>query len=123
MIGVVTAQNELLISLRFRGTSGIFDMPMTIDTGFNDYLALTQDAIAALGLTEFEKVHFKTADGKHVISHYFVSEIEWFGSWMRVPVIRIEGGNFIGVAMLEGCRLTVEVKERGEVRIEKLSGN
>jgi clan AA aspartic protease len=122
MNGNVNSRNEAVLPTRLRGPSGVaVEFPLGIDTGFDDYLAVTPLIVKELGLRTFRATSYVTADGTHVNAQYYAVEIEWLGRWMKVPAIEIEGGMLLGMGMFSGCLLTLEVVAGGRVTVEKLS--
>jgi hypothetical protein len=60
------------------------------------------------------------ADGTESISRAFEAEVHWLGIWLRVLVAEIEGIPLLGMALLGGCFVGIEVKEGGLVEIRPL---
>jgi predicted aspartyl protease len=113
---------EAIVPLRLRGHRGsIAPIQAVLDTGFNDWLTLSPDQIAALELRLREEGRYTLADGSVTISRLFEGEVEWFGAWRRILVVELDGGPLLGMAMLSGCRLTLEAIENGRVEIRLLN--
>jgi predicted aspartyl protease len=116
MTGTVHS-GEAIIPVRLRGPRGAINSIRTVlDTGFNDWLTLSPSEVAMLGLTFREEGHYILADGTETVSRLFEAEIEWFG----ILVVEMDGGPLLGMAILAGCRLTLEAVEHGRVEIAPL---
>ena len=46
--------------------------------------------------------------------------IIWHGQGLEVPVLQADGGPLIGMALLNGSRVIMDVVKDGQVKIEKL---
>ena len=60
------------------------------------------------------------ADGSEVVLPFFSATVLWDGSRRPVSVIAAGGPPLLGMEMLAGHRLTMEVVEGGVVRIDTL---
>jgi predicted aspartyl protease len=120
MIGSVQS-GEAIIPIRVRGPRGGMELTKAVlDTGFNGWLTLSPGQIALLALTFREEAHYLLADGSETTSRLFQAEIEWFGRWRRILVVEMNAEPLLGMAMLAGCRVNVEVVENGSVEIRQL---
>lgn len=112
---------EAIVPVRVRGTHGVPEpIQAILDTGFNDWITLSPSQVAMLALTFREEGHYVLADGSETVSRLFEAEIEWLGNWRRILVVEMDGGPLLGMAMLAGCRLDLEVVENGRVEIKSL---
>jgi clan AA aspartic protease len=94
---------------------------LVVDTGFNDYLYLPEDAIAAWNLPFVVSATVSLADGSTMIADLYEANLVWFGATVRVPVLAGPPlcDSLVGMKLLAGCR--IELDERNaEVRIEQL---
>lgn len=113
---------EAILPVRLRGhRAAIESFQAILDAGFNDWLTLSPNQIVMLALAFREEAHYVLADGSETVSRLFEAEIEWFGRWRRILVVEMEGGPLLGMAMLAGCRLDLEIVENGHVRIRPLA--
>ena len=60
------------------------------------------------------------ADGSVANSQTYVGTVDWHGEARRVRVHEVDGRPLIGMSLLRGSRLTVDVMEGGAVAIEPL---
>ena len=88
-----------------------------VDTGFAGEIALPQRLVDQLGL-EFEgSLDILVADGRTTKVRTYSSQIDWQGEYRRVEVISTETFPLIGMALLRGSRLCMDVEDAGEVEI------
>ncbi len=121
MDGSVAPGGDAVVELRVRGPNTIAAFQTVVDTGFNDYPTLPQAHIQALSLPLREEGRFTLADGSETVSRLFAAEVWWLGRWRRVLVVEMDGGPLLGMAMLRGCFLGVEVIDGGRVEIRPLA--
>jgi hypothetical protein len=60
------------------------------------------------------------ADGRDITLRQYEATVLWDGQPRDVMVLEADGGALIGMALLYGSRLTVEVLDGGPVTIELL---
>ena len=101
----------------------IFQKPMdaVIDTGFNGFLTLPTRRIASLTLTYAGSTRAVLGDGQEVSLDLFEATVLWDGQEREAAVLAAEGSALVGMALLSGYRVTLEVKGGGVVTIENLS--
>ena len=93
----------------------------SIDTGFNGFLTLPVAEITKLKLPMVGKRKGKLADGSLKEFSIFSVLVEWLGEKKQVLVFEAEGGPLVGMAMLEGNRLIMDVEVGGTVEIKNLN--
>lgn len=117
--GHVNENHEPRVSLLIRGpiTQTEARVEATLDTGFNDYLTLSLEQVAAMALPAIDIVRVVLADGSVISTPIFGAEVFWMRQWRNIEV---QGGGdpLVGMLLVEGCRLTVEAWVGGLVRIE-----
>lgn len=91
-----------------------------IDTGYNGHLTLPAEKIAFLGLSLAGQRRAKLADDSLVLLDVFQGSMTWHGARKNILVSQAEGGALIGMRLLAGSRLTIDVVNRGRVSIETL---
>lgn len=91
-----------------------------IDTGFNGHLALPPDVIARLKLPVSGVAPVRFADGSEGDVDEFVATLLWDGTRRQAPVMALEFDPLIGMKLLAGQRLTIEVLDGGAVTVEAL---
>jgi clan AA aspartic protease len=121
IVGSVGPGGDAVVRVRVRGPrSTTVESQTVVDTGFNDWLTLSQADIEALALLFREEGRYTLADGSGTVSRLFAAEVEWFGRWRRILVVEMDGGPLLGMGMLRGFFLGVEVIDGGRVEIRPL---
>ncbi len=96
------------------------DFDPIIDTGFSGYLTLPSPVIAALGLPWLCRQHGILADGTIQILDVFTATANWEGRARLVEVDAVNAQSLLGMSMLQGHELWMEVVSGGNVRIRAL---
>jgi clan AA aspartic protease len=121
MTGLVTAGREAVIRLPVRGTRGReVRAEAVIDTGFNGFLTLPARLIADLALPFATATRAVLGDGSRVDVDVFEGIVLWDNRERDVAVLAAEGGVLVGMSMLSGYRLTLDVEDGGSVLVEAL---
>lgn len=61
------------------------------------------------------------ADGSRLTYRYFRGRVSWHGHEMLVPIAMIGSEVLIGMVLLEGSTLSIEVKYEGSVSIDSIT--
>ena len=123
MTGAVTSELRASIAVGVRAPDGQEQtVSVLVDTGFDGFLALRADQIAALRLPLEGTELVRFGDGREATLRVYRGAVRWHEGLAAVRVIEIEGGPVLGMALLHGSRLTVDVVRDGPVRIEPLGG-
>ena len=121
MTGIVTADREAIIVLTVCGPSGqdaVVDA--VIDTGFDGSLTLPPALIARLQLPWRQRGRALLADGSESVIDIHEASVVWDGRPVRVAVDAVEMVPLVGMRLLDGFTLTVQVQVNGQVTIEAL---
>jgi clan AA aspartic protease len=120
--GIVTADRQALIHLTVRGPTGQEqEIEAIIDTGFDGCLSLPSSVIVSLDLPWRERGRALLADGSESVFDIYESTVLWDGQARRIPVHEAETIPLIGMSLLQGHELTVQVQPGGNVAIRRLS--
>lgn len=112
--------HEALLTVGVLGPSGErAELEAVVDTGFTGSLCLRAEEVEALGLPFVGRGAAVLADGRAVETRYHRGCILWHGRERGVQVLSAEGGPLVGMALLRGGILTVEVEPGGEVMVEE----
>jgi clan AA aspartic protease len=121
VVGAVQPNLDATLRLRIRAADGSeVTLSVVVDTGFNDWLALPGKLVQQLGLTFREEALYTLADGSEAATRLFTGEVRWFDSWRRILVVEMEGGPLMGMALLRGSRLQIDVVAGGRVEVHPL---
>ena len=117
--GRVTADREAVVQVEASdGQSHAIEA--VIDTGFTEFLALPSARIASLQLPLAGLQRMTLADGTVAVLAVYEGVVHWHGARRTVQVIEVDGGALLGMALLDGSRMTMEVCDGGAVSIEPL---
>lgn len=119
--GIVTVNRHAVISLQLQGTSGqVNPEEALVDTGFDGFLTLPLQRIVSLGFPYEGTIKAVLGDGRETALDMFSGTIVWNGQERSVVVLAAEGSALVGMALLSGSRVTLEVEDGGLVTIEAL---
>ena len=120
--GAVNARLEAVLRLRVRGPAGTeADVDAVVDTGYTGSLSLPLSVVEALGLIRRSGVRAVLADGSSRRFETFAAEVSWGGSWQGVVVSVFSDESLIGMGLLAGHALRVEVIAGGAVTVIPLT--
>ena len=121
--GIVNANLEAVVTLLLRGPEGqIQQVDAVIDTGFNGYLALPPMLVANLELPTVGDGEAVLADGREVSFNVYGVTALWDGLPRYVETGAVGDEPLIGMSMLVGYDLHVEVADGGRVTIKDMVG-
>ena len=119
--GIVTAEREAVVRLVVRGPAGREDVvDAVIDTGFDGSLTLPPSMISELHLPWRRRGRALLADGSESVFDIHEGIVMWDGRPVRVAIDATDMVPLIGMSLLEGFELTVQVRTNGQVTIEAL---
>ena len=120
--GVVTDDRQAIIHLMVRGPTGQEqEIEAIIDTGFDGWLSLPSSLIVRLGLLWRRRGRALLADGRESVFDIYEATVVWDGEVRRIPVDEAETAPLVGMSLLEGYELIVQVRSGGNVIIKTLS--
>lgn len=119
--GTVNARREAVLRLRLRGPTGTeAELDAVIDTGYSGLLTLPAAVAAALGLERGMGGRATLADGSVRRFDTFAAELEWGGGWRNVVVSALGDEVLVGMKLLAGYQLRVEIVPAGAVEVTEL---
>ena len=101
------------------GPKGQGNVEFVIDTGFTGVLTLPPAACEALGLVFDRLQPSALADESILMLEVFIVTLVWDGEERKVEVLAIEGEPLIGMTMLDGYDVLIQVTEGGAVILSK----
>ena len=117
--GFVNSHYQPVITLTVQGQSGqTHQLDVVVDTGFNDFLTLPHELVSQLELPFESRIEMTLADGEEVNLDVHNARIQWDGQLKEIQACMTDGIPLVGMLMLDGYDLNVEVKVGGRVRIE-----
>src|SRR5262245_33938259 len=119
--GTVTAAREAVIRLTIRDPAGLeHEVEAVIDTGYNGTLLLPPALVSTMGLPFRRRGRALLADGSETVFDIHEATVLWDGKTRRAPVDVADTDPLVGMALLYGHELTIEVVEDGEVSVRAL---
>jgi len=117
---IVSEGREAMVSLKVIASGSDHDssnIQVAIDTGFTAHLTLPPETVRSLSLPERGFVEVELADGGMATLGVYEARVLWHWRPLRVPAYETDGAPLIGMSLLRGSILTIEVIPRGEVTI------
>lgn len=119
--GVVTADREAMIRLAVLGAAdGEQAIEAIIDTGFDGWLSLPPSLMPQLGLPWRRRGRALLADGSEGIFDIYEATIIWDGQPRRLAVDEAATAPLVGMSLMEGYQLTIQVRSSGHVTLTTL---
>ena len=117
--GVVNSSYEAIIPLSLQGPVGVpQELEAVVDTGFNGYLSVPSSLVAELGLVFSITNSATLADGSEVSFDTYEATVQWEGQPRSIEVDEADTTPLVGMLMLDGHELSIQVRDGGGVRIE-----
>lgn len=121
IIGVVKS-DEARIRLAVQGRRGrTHEVDAVIDTGFNGAMTLPPALIARLGLRWRSVDRARLADGTTCVFQVYVGKLLWDGNLRSILVAEADADPLVGMRLLKGHELKMQVRTRGKVTIRRLA--
>src|SRR5206468_9564202 len=119
--GVVTADCEAVIRLVVRGPAGQEqEVDAVVDTGFDGWFSLPPALIAQLELEWRRRRRALLADGSECVFDIYEGTVLWDGRLRRIAIDEATTAPLVGMALLQGYELNVQVRNGGSVTIKVL---
>ena len=119
--GSVMSIMEAVISLTVQGPGSQEEkVDAVIDTGFNGFLTLPSSVVSKLGLPFAGTTKATLGDGSVVKTDVYEASVFWDGEKKDIVALKGEGAILLGMSLLSGYRLIVDVEIGGSVTIEEL---
>ncbi len=119
--GAVSGGREAVVRLVLIGAAGqTEEIEAVIDTGFNGFLTLPPALTALLGLPFWINEQAILADGQAVLLPVYRAKVLWNGVTRDVLAMVTGDDPLIGMALLDGHRLTIDAVDGGPVTIEPI---
>jgi clan AA aspartic protease len=120
--GKVNAEFEPIIPLSIHCFDGkLFTQDAIVDTGFNGWLSLPPDSIAQLNLTWKRRGRAILGDGSECVFDVYEAVVVWDGTLLTIPVDEADSEPLVGMLLMEGYQLMVQVFEGGRVELSKVT--
>ena len=117
--GLVNAAYEAVVTLAVQGPAGqTRDIDAVIDTGFGGFLTLPPALVAELGLPYKGTGWATLGDGSEITFPYYDVAVLWEGRPKYGLVEAADTAPLVGMRLLDGHSLYMEVEDGGRVVIE-----
>jgi clan AA aspartic protease len=121
MTGQITPELDAVVAVTVVGPGGDeLELDAALDTGFNGYLTVPPDVALVLGLRQVGARAATLADGSRTQLAAYLVSIRWDGLTRLVVCLAADGGPLIGMRMMHGYRVLLEVIDGGAVTIGPL---
>jgi clan AA aspartic protease len=121
MISGVVRGREARIRLKVRGPRRReHEIETVIDTGYTALLSLPPTPIVSLGLRWLSVSRGLLADGSTCLLNVYEAKVVWDGKERRVLVDETGTDPLVGMGLLRGYELKVQVRYRGKVTVKRL---
>jgi clan AA aspartic protease len=121
MIAGAVNDREARIRLSVRGPDEREqEIEAVVDTGYTASLSLPPAQIAALGLHWQGIGRGTLADGSECLFDVFEAEVLWDGDLRRVLIDEADTDPLLGMTLLAGYEVRIEVRSGGKVEIKAL---
>ena len=119
IVGRITPSVEARITIEMMCRDGlILPVEVVMDTGFSEDLVLPSEVIHQLGLTPHGDLDMVLADGQRTTFSTWSGTALWHGQPTDVLVIESSGESLLGMNLLLGSTVTMDVRINGDVIIE-----
>jgi clan AA aspartic protease len=120
--GFVNVEFEPIIPLFIRRADGkVFTQDAIVDTGFNGWLSLPPELIAELNLKWKRRGRAILGDGSECIFNVYEAVVVWDDTLLTIPVDEADSEPLVGMSLMEGYQLTMQIFEGGRVELRKVN--
>ena len=117
--GAVNANLEAVVTLPLQDSSGqTQEVEAVVDTGFNGYLTLPPMLMEDLELPVVGDGEAVLADGSQAAFDVYGVTVLWDGRPMYVETGAVGVDPLVGMALLEGHNLNIDIEDGGRVLIQ-----
>ena len=95
-------------------------MAAVIDTRFDGWLSLPPSVITQLALSSRTRGRAILANGAEDEFDIYSGDVLWDGRLLRVPIEAADTDPLIGMSLLYGSDLTIQVLDGGRVQIQRI---
>lgn len=120
--GIVNRDFEPIIPLSVYGADGkIYTQDAIVDTGFNGWLSLPTDLIAQLNLRWKRRGRAILGDGSECLFNIYEAILLWDGELLTIPIDEADSEPLVGMSLMNGYQLVVQVFPGGLVELSKVT--
>jgi len=116
--GEVNSRLEAMLNVVVYDSAGTANQfAALIDTGFGGFLTLPVSAIRSFQLRSLGRQRGTLADGSFTYFDVFAGSVEWNGEMRSVEIHAADAEPLIGMKLLEGHTVKIDVRQGGTVEI------
>lgn len=119
MTGTVL-DNRAYVTLLLSGLGGQGNVEFALDTGFTGVTTLPPAVCKALALPLARYQPSFLADSSSILLEVYIATLQWDGEERDVEVLALEGAPLIGMTLLKGYEVRMQVMDGGLVTIERM---
>jgi clan AA aspartic protease len=93
------------------------EVEAVIDTGYTASLTLLPATVRALGLRWKGRESYTLADGRECVFDVYIAKVHWDGKLRTVLVDEADADPLVGMRLMRGHELRMQVRARGRVTI------
>jgi clan AA aspartic protease len=113
---------EALLRLQVRGGPRLKrEIDAVIDTGYTGWLSLPPKLVTALGIRRKGIGRGILADGSECVFDVYIAKVIWDGRIRTVRVGELDTEPLVGMGLLKGHELKMQIRTRGRVTSKLLS--
>ena len=117
--GMINAKYDAVVNLRVQGPDGrTLEIEAVVDTGYSGFLTLSSAVVAELDLPHALVREITLADDSTVELDVHRVNVFWDGEPITIPADIIGSTPLIGMLLLNGYRLIIDVEVGGAVIIQ-----
>src|SRR5437870_3946166 len=121
MITSAVRSDEARIRLEVKGRGGqVQEVEAVIDSGYTGALTLPPALIATLGLRWQSVDRATLADGSTCVFQVYVGKLVWDGKVRTILVDEADADSLVGMRLLRGHELKMQIRAGGKVTIKRL---
>ena len=119
--GKIRDERVAIIEVEVIGLNQRAKIDAILDTGFTDYLTLPELLIDYLKLPRIGTRRAIIAHGGAVLLNLYLAKVIWHGKERDIEVLQTDKQPLVGMSLLRGSRVTLDVVTNGDVTIAPLS--
>ena len=119
--GTVNVALEAVVTLTVSGTSERSRrVAVVIDTGYSGDITLPPELVTDLELARVGSTNVELANGQEMALATYIATVDWAGDQRGVVVYETDSVPLVGMRLLKGHKLLIDVQRGGRVHIEPL---
>ena len=120
--GIVNVDSGPIIPLSICGSDGkVYTQDAIVDTGFNGWLSFPPDLIAELNLKWKRRGRAILGDGSECVFDVYEAVLVWNKNFLTISIDEADSEPLVGILLMEGYQLIVQVFEGGYVELNKVA--